>query len=190
MKTKQATTKIIDGIIYATAFSGIVASSLIVPGATPLAKPLLKHMDHRQKEREIKRVLYYMKHQSLIDYKILPSGEYKVKLRTKGLNRARKIQFDQMTIPAPDKWDKRWRVVIFDVPEKHKQLRDKLSAKLRKLEFYQLQKSVWAHPFPCLAEIELIKETYGLGKFITLMTVESITQEFELREHFQSLIKR
>lgn len=47
------------------------------------------------------------------------------------------------------KWDKKWRVVFFDIPEEIRGARDVLRAKLRELGFGAVQKSVFlsAHPF-------------------------------------------
>lgn len=45
---------------------------------------------------------------------------------------------------AEEKWDGEWRIVIFDIPEKHRKLRRILRSKLREWEFELWQKSVWA----------------------------------------------
>lgn len=45
---------------------------------------------------------------------------------------------------AEEKWDGKWRMVIFDIPEKHRKLRKILRSKLREWEFEPWQKSVWA----------------------------------------------
>lgn len=44
---------------------------------------------------------------------------------------------------AEEKWDGKWRIVIFDIPEKHRKLRSILRSKLREWEFKPWQKSVW-----------------------------------------------
>lgn len=41
-------------------------------------------------------------------------------------------------------WDGIWRIVIFDIPEKHARVRDKLRRRLKEWGFNQWQKSVWA----------------------------------------------
>lgn len=40
-------------------------------------------------------------------------------------------------------WDGKWRVVIWDIPEKRRMARDLLRYKLKQLGFSQLQKSIW-----------------------------------------------
>ena len=46
------------------------------------------------------------------------------------------------------RWDGRWRLVVFDVPEGRRGLRDKLRAQLRRRGFGYLQHSVWITPDP------------------------------------------
>lgn len=42
-----------------------------------------------------------------------------------------------------EKWDGVWRVVVFDIPEENKRIRNVLRQTLKVLEFKLLQKSVW-----------------------------------------------
>ncbi len=42
-----------------------------------------------------------------------------------------------------EKWDGKWRIVIFDIPEANKRVRQVLRETLKVLEFWPLQKSVW-----------------------------------------------
>ncbi len=45
-------------------------------------------------------------------------------------------------------WDGRWRMVLFDVPEKHRRARLRMQEQLRRLRFGYLQDSVWITPDP------------------------------------------
>lgn len=55
-----------------------------------------------------------------------------------------KIEADLRKALFDEKWDGKWRVVIFDIPEKHKRARDLLRSKLKTWGFVSWQKSVWA----------------------------------------------
>ncbi|HEY5551230.1 MAG TPA: hypothetical protein VIK52_05040 [Opitutaceae bacterium] len=46
------------------------------------------------------------------------------------------------------KWDGRWRLVLFDIPENQRTVRTRLSRGLRQLGFGYLQNSVWVSPDP------------------------------------------
>ena len=48
-----------------------------------------------------------------------------------------------------EKWDKQWRVVSFDIPEKVRYSRLKLRITLRDIGFVKLQNSLWAYPYDC-----------------------------------------
>ncbi|MCL4382302.1 hypothetical protein M1545_00725 [Patescibacteria group bacterium] len=51
------------------------------------------------------------------------------------------------------KWDGKWRMVIFDIPEISKTKRDGLRRKLKELGFAQWQKSVYITPFDVAVEL-------------------------------------
>ena len=42
-----------------------------------------------------------------------------------------------------DNWDGKWRIVIFDIPEQKRLIRDLFRRNLKKWGFKHLQKSVW-----------------------------------------------
>lgn len=57
-------------------------------------------------------------------------------------------------------WDGLWRLVIFDIPEENKKLRDILRKKLKSLGFAMFQKSVWVTPFDITSKVvEFLEET-------------------------------
>lgn len=45
-------------------------------------------------------------------------------------------------------WDGIWRLVVFDIPEKHKRIRNIFRRRLKKWGFKQWQKSLWASKKP------------------------------------------
>lgn len=49
-------------------------------------------------------------------------------------------------------WDKKWRIVIFDIEEKNKSIRNSLRRKLMSLGFAKLQESVYITPLDVLAD--------------------------------------
>jgi hypothetical protein len=73
-----------------------------------------------------------------------------------------KYELKQNTIPAPRRWDKKWRIVIFDVREKRRACRDAIREALREFGFKHLHDSVWIFPYPCDDIVELAKTAYGV----------------------------
>ncbi len=82
------------------------------------------------------------------------------------------------------KWDGKWRLLIFDVPEEKKKTRDYLRNCLKQLDFYQLQKSVWVTPYPVPDFLDDIIKDAGLLYSIRYVVVESVNYDRDLRRYF------
>ena len=107
-------------------------------------------------------------------------------LTEKGKKRAGWLQIDSLKINKPKKWDKKWRIVIFDIAQLKKLQRNIFREKLKELGFYPLQKSVWICPYKCKDEINLLRDFFGLSKKeIRLITAENIEEDVFLRKIFK-----
>jgi DNA-binding transcriptional regulator PaaX len=98
-----------------------------------------------------------------------------IKLTEKGRKKAGWFQINNLKIKKPKKWDKKWRIVIFDISHIKRFYREIFRGKLKELGFYSLQKSVWINPFDCRDEIELLKDFLGLKeKEVRLIVAKDI----------------
>lgn len=108
-----------------------------------------------------------------------------IELTGEGKKKAGWLQINSLDIQKPEKWDKRWRLVAFDIIELKKKYREAFRGKLKELGFYQLQKSVWIYPYNCSAEIDLLRDFFGLNKKeLRLIISDNIGPEDEIREKF------
>lgn len=82
------------------------------------------------------------------------------------------------------KWDKRWRVLIFDIPEKERFKRDGLRKKLTGLGLKQLQESVWITPYPLPDQFSDFLISLRVRPYLYSLTVEKINREDELKKYF------
>ena len=73
----------------------------------------------------------------------------RVLLTKKGKRIAERHSLDFLKIKKPRRWDKKWRMVIFDVPEKNRAARDIFRFYNKRLGFYELQHSVRVYPYKC-----------------------------------------
>ena len=96
-----------------------------------------------------------------------------------------KFNLDFMEIKKPKQWDRLWRLVIFDIPEKKRQGRRALAEKLKELGFYPVQKSVFIHPYECQDEINFITEIFNLRPYTRLFTVKETDIELDLKTRFK-----
>src|SRR5574337_352735 len=185
MSNRDNTTAVIDGILRLTAGGAFIGSAILVPGlAIGLDKPfnaLMNTLDKRAREREFRRVLNYMERQKLISRQKYQHG---IEITEKGRRRLRKVEFDNLKVNKPKKWDGKWRLVIFDIPEEHKSARNSLGSKLKLLGFTPLQRSVWIYPFPCHELIESIKLYYKVTRFVTYVEASHIDKDGVLKNRF------
>ncbi|MFH1193644.1 MAG: hypothetical protein V1661_01470 [bacterium] len=82
------------------------------------------------------------------------------------------------------KWDKRWRVLIFDIPEKQRHKRDALRKRLLELNFKQLQMSVWVTPYPLPENFSDFLADLRVRPYLFSLTVEHMNREKELKDFF------
>jgi len=82
------------------------------------------------------------------------------------------------------RWDKRWRVIIFDIPERRRGVRGRLRAIMQECGFVRLQDSVWVYPHDCEELIVLLKAELKAGSSVLYMVVEKIENDLWLKNHF------
>jgi len=111
-------------------------------------------------------------------------GTLTLVLSKEGEQLALTYDIENMWIKRPSRWDNKWRIVMFDVPEPLKKVRDTLRMHFKNMEFYEFQKSVFVHPYPCAKEIEYIVEFYEARKYIRFIIATDIDNELELKRHF------
>ncbi len=178
-------------------FSNILLMTLVVCGVVLVAgtNPYfgIKAIDIIQKElkkrkwKQFRNDLYYLKYKGFIDIESNPDGTYIVRTTKAGREQAHKYDLDNLSIEVPKKWDKNWRLVVFDIPAKKYKARSALLGKLKELGFVMLQRSIWAHPFECKNEIAIVGRAFEVERYIHEITCHEISggeylcREFEKR---------
>ena len=108
-------------------------------------------------------------------------------LNKSGQQETLRFDLDKMRIEKKH-WDGKWRIVIFDIPEKIKTVRDAIRYHLKRLGFVELQKSIFTIPFECEKEIEFIVEFYKVRKHVRFIVAESIDNELDLKNKFGLIV--
>lgn len=72
-----------------------------------------------------------------------------------------------------DRWDHKWRLVIFDIPETNRSVRDKLRRSLSSLGLGILQGSVWISTIDIQKQVDAISKKYNLQNNIKYFEVVS-----------------
>ena len=109
----------------------------------------------------------------------------KLRLTNKGESVLRTLEAREYAIQKPRRWDRKWRVLIFDIPEYRKGTRDKIRYTLQTIGFVHLQHSVWIYPYDCEDLIALVKAEFRIGADALYLIVEQMEHDKHLREHFR-----
>ena len=181
--TKKQTREIAKKILLGLAGGAFLTLAMVAPGALIAAKPFIdewKKYDRRRLRAALKR----MEKQKIIEFRETKKGETIIKITKKGEERVLKYKFHNLVISKPKKWDRIWRIVIFDIPNRKTLARNALREKLREFGFYKIQKSVFIYPYECENEIEFIKAIFDIQAYVIMIRAKEIDNEEFLRRYF------
>lgn len=135
-------------------------------------------------EEKLKRDVGDLYRSKFVGVKENPDGSCSYVLTETGEQRALAYRIKEMKV-SKQPWDGKWRIVIFDIPEKVRRARDALRKKLRDFGFYELQKSAFILPYECKNEIGLLVEFWGIRKYVRYGVLETIDNEPHLKSYFK-----
>lgn len=188
MKKGDAVKIILKGLLYG---GGFVALSIASPTFPAKIFPqLIKWARYEMKKRQYRKrrfynAFYYLKKQGLVNMEYRGKQLY-ITLTKEGKRKAGRYQIDDLEIKKPAKWDGKWRILIFDIEDRHKVKREALRGKLKELGLFQLQKSVWVCPYHFRKEVDILRRFFGLNlKEMKIITASAIEGDQEAKQHFR-----
>lgn len=108
----------------------------------------------------------------------LMEDEICIRLTELGLSKRNEKNNRKILKPAIElknqKWDKKWRVVVFDIPEENRRIRRALRDMLKILEFYPLQRSVWVSKNNYTRELRTWVKELRLSHFIKVLETNDL----------------
>ena len=143
-----------------------------------------KYSKNKTNEQKIVKSLRRLRENKLIILQEKEDGKFIIQLTKKGKRKIKEINIEKLEITKQKVWDKKWRIVAFDIPEKKKNGRDALRQKLQELNFYQLQKSVFVCPYPCEKEVHFLSEFFDIGDFVNIIIADNIYDDVRLKNNF------
>lgn len=162
-------------ILFAVGLGVLVVSSIALPGIPIAIRGIVKLRGNKWLQKKLESI----KKKGLIDL----SGE-KIRLTVKGKKLFEKIELSDLKLKKPKEWDGLWRLVSYDIPEKYKKSRDFFRSVLVKNGFFQIQESLWVHPYQCREEIAVVAIRMNLNYNVIVMETEKLPNEKEMQDHF------
>jgi phenylacetic acid degradation operon negative regulatory protein len=132
---------------------------------------LRRNYERKEAKSQFRQFLHYLKRQGYIKIKNLEQKQGII-LTKKGANKVLKIKLKMKK--RRKRTDGKWQMVIFDIPEKKRDLRNLFRQNLQILGYKMLQKSIWVCPYDVLKETEGIIGKYSLDPYVKLFLIEEI----------------
>jgi len=170
-----------NAVLAAVAVTGLLAFAAVAPNA-------LKLLDYLPNEK------YNLKYRTKSAAGRLVAKKYAVWVERDGKKYLRLTSDGQKAVALEQakvalknqkkKWDGRWRMVVFDVPERRRLIRTRLRGVMGEIGFVRLQDSVWVYPYDCEDFMALLKAELKIGKDVIYAIVDTIEHDKNLRRHF------
>ena len=169
-------------VLKVVAGARILSAALVAPNALK-AMGALGMLPHGRQREVVRRAQARMIAQKLL----ARNSSGFLRLTKKGEERLEELKrnnFERFRIERPARWDKKWRLFIFDIKEERKRDRDYIRRTLENMGAVPLQKSVWVYPHDCEDMIALLKADFKVGYDLLYIIAEEIENDRSLREYF------
>lgn len=179
---KHITKEILLGLLKTGAVLGI---AIFAPGALRVFKNFDKgELWEDYYPSSLERVANRLYRHGWVEVKYV-DGQPVVKITDTGKVEVLKYDLEKMEIKPQKAWDGRWRLVIFDIAEKYRGIRDLVRDKLKQMGFYQFQESVFINPYPCEKEIKYLREVLNVPHSIKLIRADRIENDRDFKKIFK-----
>jgi len=167
----------------------ILAQKGRLPFRSIIAHPLTALLASQRTENSYYTALARLKSRRQVTrtddaYELTPHGEYAA---LKALVRKELVLQERSGKPLKraSTWDGKWRVVLFDVPESKRPIRDYLRGVLKRAGCYALMRSLWISPHKLPSYIERLLEDPAYRKYARMITTTDIDYDEDLRRRFK-----
>lgn len=169
--------------VYLTAGLGLI---LMAPNAARLLKYVEKYIGPKPRlNRRMSQAINRLRERGLVE-RVQTDKGVALRITDKGAELATILEEEEKIfgMRKPKKWDYKWRIVIFDIWERRKGVRDRLRTLLQRNGFVKIQNSVWVYPYDSEELFVFLRTNLRLGKGILYIVADEIEHDNALRKHF------
>lgn len=182
-RKKRIRSNVQVGLLTAVALSGVMLVAAVAPNL-PMALEKLPSLRRAKLRYQYRTVLGRLAALGYITFEKRDGNSYAHITDSGRKKLALELEKKKLDLSKKRRWNGRWRVIVFDVPERRRKTRDRLRILMRQLGFVHLQDSVWVFPYDCEEFIALLKAELKIGSAVLYMVVEEIENDKHLRDHF------
>jgi len=132
---------------------------------------IMRKIGWEKSRRDFAKFIDNLKRKGYIKIKI-EKDKNAILLTPKGFDKILKISFKQ--ISKKKRRDKKWIMIIWDIPENYKKTRERFRNGLKLLGYQQLQKSVWVCLYDVLKDTEKLIRFYGIESYVKIFLISEV----------------
>lgn len=168
-------------ILKGLAIGGFIVMCLAMPNLAQVVD-LFKPRNSRDRYR-VKQAIRGLQKRNMIRL-VNRNGHEVVEITKDGKRRVLDYDLENMQLKTNMKWDGKWRIVMFDIPQSKKRVRDAVSYRIKEIGMYPMQKSVFIFPHSCRNEIDFVGGVFGVRDNIIYIEATRIDDGEKVRRHF------
>ena len=181
MENKTNKGEIALKILVGIGFAGLFVASAAMPNIWQIfPRDLFRK---KYPKRSLDQSVTKLKRRGLIQF-VQGSRGWRLELTPRGQGELTAYEFGQKILQSPKKWNGEWHLLVFDILEKKRHIREKIRRALVSFGFYRLQDSVWVYPYECEEILELLRTKYGVRYEALYIRARYIAKDKHLRQYF------
>ncbi len=172
-------------ILVAIAKMGFIISlAVLAPNAAGHILKLVGVAPNRKSYMATNRSLKNLEKKGYLHYKTIGKRKF-LEMTLEGRNYLDKLTIKDIILPKKKSWDRKWRLVTFDIPEELAENRRKFWGTLKVLGMYRLEKSIFIYPYECRENVDKISRILSINKFVRYMVADFIDKDLAAKKFFK-----
>lgn len=170
-------------LIAGGVFTVLSIEPALLAAAIPFAR---RYRNAPQDRRRFQKAFSYLRQKKYITVRP-KGGKAEISVTEHGRRRARANYFStKASLPMrPRKWDRVWRLIMFDIPVGDRLKRDAFRHMVRRLGAVMFQQSVWLYPHDCSEQVAFLSRYFELPQDNLRLVISSdIGDDSAFRKHF------
>jgi DNA-binding transcriptional regulator PaaX len=182
--TKYEKGELAKKILFAAVGVAAVGTVMVLPGMAILLK--MFNVDGARNRERFRRAIKRMEERKIVSRRI-KNGKEEFVVTKYGKTHIDKYLVSDLQIPLAKRWDGKWRVIMFDIPEKNKggRVRRDVSQQLRNIGMKAIQNSVFVSPFPCKEQIDTVINFFKVKQHFVYFEAETYEGVEDLLNFFK-----
>src|SRR3989338_3823063 len=181
-KAKVSAVVIAKSLLVLTAIAGVATIAVVAPNIFAVFGGNSGRRRFFNKE-EFRNAASYLKKKNFVKMN-KSNGQYSMTITEKGADVVFNKTLRELKIKRPSQWDGFWRIIIFDIPDRHKWAREGFRKALRQIGMYCMQESVFVSPYPCEDALQFLVSVFGLSPYVRFIKTKHLDGDSDLKEIF------